>query len=120
MLAAMPATACCFIVQPDAAAAPSSPSAGTLAGSSVLLLSLAWGLSVLVGRCDLNEQGVAVDKKHTRGWDLQHTGGGQGRDEGLQLLFCVSNVGSAAAAQEAHIGLGPAAARWDEGWGSSS
>ncbi|WIA37902.1 hypothetical protein OEZ86_001279 [Tetradesmus obliquus] len=47
---------------------------GTLAGSSVLLLSLAWGLSVLLGRCDLNEQGIAVDKKLTRGWDLARTG----------------------------------------------
>jgi hypothetical protein len=51
------------------------PCAGTLAGSSVLLLSLAWGFSVLLGRCDLNEQGVAIDKKHTRGWDLTRTGG---------------------------------------------
>lgn len=48
--------------------------AGTLAGSTVLLLSLAWGLSVLVGRCDLNSQGTAVDKKLTRGWDLFNTG----------------------------------------------
>jgi hypothetical protein len=40
----------------------------------VLLLSLAWGFSVLLGRCDLNEAGVAIDKKHTRGWDLMRTG----------------------------------------------
>lgn len=56
---------------------------GTLAGSSILLLSLAWGVSVLIGRCDLNEAGVAVDRKHTRGWDLRRTGwAGGGGEEG--------------------------------------
>ena len=29
---------------------------GTLAGSTVMLLTLAWGGSVVVGRCDLDEQ----------------------------------------------------------------
>ena len=29
---------------------------GTLAGSTVMLLTLAWGGSVLAGRCDLNAQ----------------------------------------------------------------
>eukprot|EP00775_Hariotina_reticulata_P009910 gene9910-10066_t len=48
---------------------------GTLAGSTILLLSLAWGCSVLLGRCDLNPvTGEAIDKRLTRGWDLQHTG----------------------------------------------
>ena len=29
---------------------------GTLAGSTVMLLTLAWGGSVLAGRCDLDDQ----------------------------------------------------------------
>lgn len=42
--------------------------AGTLAGSTVLLVSLAWGFSVILGRCDLSDRtGRAVDKKLTRG-----------------------------------------------------
>ena len=40
---------------------------GTLAGSTVMLLSIAWGGSVIAGRCDL-EQGRAKDKKLTKGW----------------------------------------------------
>eukprot|EP00878_Enallax_costatus_P007203 GHUV01007547.1.p1 GENE.GHUV01007547.1~~GHUV01007547.1.p1 ORF type:complete len:589 (+),score=195.07 GHUV01007547.1:201-1967(+) len=61
---------------------------GTLAGSTVLLLSLAWGVSVLLGRCDLSPLGVAVDKKHTRGWDLFNTGVTVDRDvrQGAQIM----------------------------------
>lgn len=41
----------------------------------MLLLSLAWGLSVILGRCDLSDTtGRAQDKKLTRGWDLNATG----------------------------------------------
>lgn len=29
---------------------------GTLAGSTIMLLTIAWGGSLLVGRCDLNER----------------------------------------------------------------
>ncbi len=29
---------------------------GTLAGSTIMLLTVAWGGSVLAGRCDLNSQ----------------------------------------------------------------
>lgn len=48
---------------------------GTLAGSTVLLLSLGWGASVILGRCDLSESsGRAIDKKLTRGFDLDRTG----------------------------------------------
>jgi len=48
---------------------------GTLAGSTVLLLSLAWGLGVILGRCDLDDaSGRAVDKTLTRGFDLNRTG----------------------------------------------
>ncbi len=34
---------------------------GTLAGSTIMLLSIAWGGSLIVGRCDL-ESGVAVNR----------------------------------------------------------
>lgn len=44
------------------------------AGSSVLLLSLTWGGSLLLGRCDLNEQGMAVNKTLTKGFDPVNTG----------------------------------------------
>ena len=47
---------------------------GTLAGSTILLLSLAWGGSVLLGACDLDDKGKAKDKVLTRGWDLKNTG----------------------------------------------
>jgi len=33
---------------------------GTLAGSTVMLLTLAWGGSVLAGRCDLDDQVLRV------------------------------------------------------------
>ena len=48
---------------------------GTLAGSTVLLLSLGWGLSVWLGRCDLSEAtGRAIDRRLTRRFDLERTG----------------------------------------------
>jgi len=40
---------------------------GTLAGSTVMLLSIAWGGSLIVGRCDL-QGGRAKDKTLTKGW----------------------------------------------------
>ena len=40
---------------------------GTLAGSTVMLLSIAWGGSLMVGRCDL-VNGRAKDKTLTKGW----------------------------------------------------
>ena len=46
---------------------------GTLAGSSVMLLSIAWGGSLWVGRCDI-EKGVAVNKRLTRPYDFMTTG----------------------------------------------
>jgi Ca2+/Na+ antiporter len=46
---------------------------GTLAGSTVMLLSIAWGGSLVVGRCDI-ENGRAVNKKLTKGWDSTETG----------------------------------------------
>ena len=46
---------------------------GTLAGSTVMLLSIAWGGSLVLGRCDI-EDGRAVNKKLTKGWDNMETG----------------------------------------------
>ena len=40
---------------------------GTLAGSTVMLLSIAWGGSLILGRCDI-VQGRAKDKTLTKGW----------------------------------------------------
>ncbi|KAK9842030.1 hypothetical protein WJX81_004927 [Elliptochloris bilobata] len=47
---------------------------GTLAGSTVALLTLAWGGALLLGRCDLGEDGRAVPRTLTRGGDLLATG----------------------------------------------
>eukprot|EP00803_Ostreobium_quekettii_P010909 evm.model.scf_1988.1 EVM.evm.TU.scf_1988.1 scf_1988:1312-9743(+) len=50
---------------------------GTLAGSTVMLLTIAWGGSVLLGRCDLEkrrDQLVAKDKKLTKPRDVVETG----------------------------------------------
>lgn len=42
---------------------------GTLAGSTVMLLTVVWGGSVLVGRCDLDAAtGAQRDKTRTRPW----------------------------------------------------
>lgn len=49
---------------------------GTLAGSTVMLLTVVWGGSVLAGRCDLDESsGLQKDRVVTRPWhDLLRTG----------------------------------------------
>ena len=47
---------------------PLAAAAGTLAGSTILLLSLGFGISVILGRCDLSDvNGRAIDKQLTRG-----------------------------------------------------
>lgn len=38
------------------------------------LLTIGWGGSLLVGRCDLDAEGTAINKKLTRPWDLLKTG----------------------------------------------
>ena len=38
---------------------------GTLAGSTVMLLTLAWSWSLMAGRCDLDQNGVAIDETLT-------------------------------------------------------
>ena len=48
---------------------------GTLVGSNVLLMSLTWGASLWLGRCDLSGPGgTARDKRLSRPWDLARTG----------------------------------------------
>lgn len=34
----------------------------TLAGSTIMLLTLAWGGSLFLGRCDLDESGEAIEE----------------------------------------------------------
>lgn len=47
---------------------------GTLAGSTLMLLTLVWGGSLLCGRCDMSSQGTQVSRKLTDQWDLMNTG----------------------------------------------
>mmetsp|Transcript_25760 Transcript_25760/g.31236 ORF Transcript_25760/g.31236 Transcript_25760/m.31236 type:complete len:540 (-) Transcript_25760:955-2574(-) len=54
---------------------------GTLAGSTIMLLTVAWAGSLVVGRCDLVDRGdsnlAAVDRslgKHNSAWSLTQTG----------------------------------------------
>ena len=47
---------------------------GTLVGSNVLLMSLTWGASLRLARCDLSGPGgTARDKRLSRPWDLART-----------------------------------------------
>jgi hypothetical protein len=65
---------------------------GTLAGSTILLLSLAWGFSVILGRCDINERGFAQDKTLTRGWDWFNTGVTVDKDVGQGAAIMAASV----------------------------
>jgi hypothetical protein len=47
---------------------------GTLAGSTIMLLTIAWFGSMAVGRCDLNEFGEAIDGKSGTRFSLMHQG----------------------------------------------
>ena len=47
---------------------------GTLAGSTVMLLTIAWGGSVFLGRCDLDANGTAQNKTLTQPTSLTATG----------------------------------------------
>lgn len=71
---------------------PASVLPGTLAGSTILLLSLAWGCSVILGRCDINARGLAQDKTLTRGWDLFNTGVTVDRDVGQGAAIMAASV----------------------------
>eukprot|EP00850_Spirogloea_muscicola_P017192 SM000145S00809 [mRNA] locus=s145:243687:248720:+ [translate_table: standard] len=48
---------------------------GTLVGCTIMLLTITWAGSVIVGRCDLSpHNGEAVDATLTLGWDTLRTG----------------------------------------------
>lgn len=48
---------------------------GVLAGSTILLLTVAWGGSLILGRCDLSgPNGSAKDRTLTKGWHPSQTG----------------------------------------------
>ncbi|GAQ81729.1 Calcium-binding EF-hand family protein [Klebsormidium nitens] len=47
---------------------------GTLAGSTIMLCTIAWGGSLIAGRCDIGENGLAINRKLTKGWSLTETG----------------------------------------------
>jgi len=47
---------------------------GALAGSTIMLLTIAWGGSLLLGRTDLNSRGKMIDKRLTRKGDWFNTG----------------------------------------------
>ncbi|KAK9803278.1 hypothetical protein WJX72_005726 [[Myrmecia] bisecta] len=47
---------------------------GTLAGSTIMLLTIVWAGGAYFGRCDRDAQGVAIDKKLTSKWDIRYTG----------------------------------------------
>eukprot|EP01018_Ginkgo_biloba_P028065 Gb_22443 [translate_table: standard] len=43
---------------------------GLLAGSTVMLLTALWGSCLVVGKCDLSGEMVAIDSQDTRGFSL--------------------------------------------------
>jgi hypothetical protein len=55
---------------------------GLLAGSTVFLLTLFWGTCVVVGKCDIAPNGVAVDSVHSKGFSL--TGAWPSRKLGIK------------------------------------
>eukprot|EP01023_Acetabularia_acetabulum_P009582 TRINITY_DN14322_c0_g1_i4.p1 TRINITY_DN14322_c0_g1~~TRINITY_DN14322_c0_g1_i4.p1 ORF type:complete len:538 (+),score=100.69 TRINITY_DN14322_c0_g1_i4:35-1648(+) len=66
---------------------------GTLAGSSIMLLTITWGISLLVGRCDLDYKGKAMDKKLSSNFDFINTGVTTDlatRDNALIMMLTVS------------------------------
>lgn len=46
---------------------------GTLAGSTIMLLTVPWSLSLFVAACDLNEFGEAIERRRTS-WNFFRTG----------------------------------------------
>jgi hypothetical protein len=43
---------------------------GLLAGSTVFLVTLLWGTCVIVGKCDIGPDGLAIDSTNTKGFSL--------------------------------------------------
>mmetsp|Transcript_729 Transcript_729/g.1820 ORF Transcript_729/g.1820 Transcript_729/m.1820 type:complete len:605 (-) Transcript_729:77-1891(-) len=58
---------------PDEAAERIAVGMGTLAGSTAMLLTIGWGGSLIVGRCNLHA-GVSIDERLTRKYDVVNTG----------------------------------------------
>lgn len=54
---------------PEVAQSQVSVGMGLLAGSTVMLLTLAWGTCIIVGKCDL-ENSMAIDSTDTKGFSL--------------------------------------------------
>lgn len=52
---------------------------GLLAGSTIFLLTFVWGTCVFAGKCDVGENGVAIDATDTKGW-FSFTGSGISTD----------------------------------------
>ena len=59
---------------PEAVAENVKVGVGTLCGSTIMLLTLAWGGSVYLGRCDFNRGGKAIDRRLRRPNDYKTTG----------------------------------------------
>lgn len=80
VLGALPDSAIIFVSglggDPELVKEEISVGMGTLAGSTVMLLTVAWAGSVFVGRCNLGRDGKAIDKTLTRShrWSLTETG----------------------------------------------
>jgi len=47
---------------------------GTLAGSTIMLLTVAWTGGVFLGRCDIGPKGEAIDVTLTERWNFRKTG----------------------------------------------
>ncbi|XP_047952084.1 sodium/calcium exchanger NCL-like [Salvia hispanica] len=58
---------------PEVAQSQVSVGMGLLAGSTVMLLTLAWGTCIIVGKCDL-ENSMAIDSTDTKGFSLTGSG----------------------------------------------
>ena len=59
---------------------------GTLAGSTIMLLTVAWGFSMFVARCDV-ENGKAVDRTLSYGRSLTKTGVTVDRDCAVNSIW---------------------------------
>ena len=74
ILGALPDTAIIVVSGSKASIEEVSVGIGTLAGSSILLLTLVWGGSVYLGRCDLDQNNESINKTLTKPWSLRSVG----------------------------------------------
>eukprot|EP01023_Acetabularia_acetabulum_P040635 TRINITY_DN3939_c0_g1_i2.p1 TRINITY_DN3939_c0_g1~~TRINITY_DN3939_c0_g1_i2.p1 ORF type:complete len:531 (-),score=102.84 TRINITY_DN3939_c0_g1_i2:1617-3209(-) len=75
----------------DQAAEQVAVGVGTLAGSTIMLLTIAWGGSLILGRCDI-VKGRARDKQLTRTCDLAKTGVTSDQGTSYNALIMVVTV----------------------------